>query len=696
MQYMPDTHAHVVGVPDGIAGHIVVAIVSLAHHTSTTAVAAAARALGPRYALDAVYTLASLHLDGVPVTALGKPKRGLLRDAVLKHRRALTPKGHDTLQHSLASSWEQLTGHRPAWHQPLPYLADSIMLLRYCDAVVRNTGHPLYFQDLKTCHTIDEQAALLLQRQSNPLAVSSPSPPSIQPLFHHQALYRQTPASPDQQSLGLAARHALSSLSLSDCRIQATLPLRSALRRMILGQRPQSFHMRLVFRIPDSTISRVRDALQSGLASRPVLRALACCPPPNDLPFLIIVAHHPQLLNRQIHHATVPTEDEAHEYCIDAPDDKALMFVAHIVHVEQTGHIHLCLRYNHAIVDATFLLQWHRHLTQLIRHANDSVPPSPSLYLHWVDLYEQLRHGLAARQAVAFHAARLRGISRLAPQILWPPQRAPGWMVSSSPDAPHAEQRSHIRNHVWQGTWHLHASDLRFPRRSRIVRLDALPHLEQHCSITPALLGRSALALFSALQTHQCHAVFTCWESARSWPFVPSWLQHYLPPAEAVDGPTVARVLNMVQLRRDETVGQFLTRLTREADEARQHEHADWDAIITELREEGPVAQEASFRQSFVWDVSMGAALTASPQWHQGLEPVSRHDWPDFGLCWNMFRATCDSIFIVASWDTAQMTDDDVDKHCDSLAHVLRLLARQDNWEQKVGCLFPDLGRQDV
>lgn len=76
------------------------------------------------------------------------------------------------------------------------------------------------------------------------------------------------------------------------------------------------------------------------------------------------------------------------------------------------------------------------------------------------------------------------------------------------------------------------------------------------------------------------------------------------------------------------------------------------------------------------------------------LEPVSRHDWADFGFCWKMFLVARYNMLVVASWDTAQMNVDEVERHCDSMAHVLRRLANEANWDRQMGDVFALGGQQ--
>ncbi|KAK5651692.1 hypothetical protein OQA88_11758 [Cercophora sp. LCS_1] len=83
--------AQVVGVPDDLAGQVAVAVVKLPEGVDKGDVLVKARELGPMYALDGVYTLEELGLDGFPVTSLGKVKKEVLRQTVIKLRAPAEP-----------------------------------------------------------------------------------------------------------------------------------------------------------------------------------------------------------------------------------------------------------------------------------------------------------------------------------------------------------------------------------------------------------------------------------------------------------------------------------------------------------------------------------------------------------------------------------------------------------------------------
>lgn len=60
----------------------------------------------------------------------------------------------------------------------------------------------------------------------------------------------------------------------------------------------------------------------------------------------------------------------------------------------------------------------------------------------------------------------------------------------------------------------------------------------------------------------------------------------------------------------------------------------------------------------------------------------------DSGLFWNAFMVDNNNLYFIASWDTAQMNDTEIEEHCDSLADVMRKLADERRWGKKVEEVF--------
>jgi len=46
------------------------------------------------------------------------------------------------------------------------------------------------------------------------------------------------------------------------------------------------------------------------------------------------------------------------------------------------------------------------------------------------------------------------------------------------------------------------------------------------------------------------------------------------------------------------------------------------------------------------------------------------------------------NLYFIASWDTAQMNDKEVEGHCDALSDVMRKLCDEGNWDKKLSDVF--------
>lgn len=96
----------------------------------------------------------------------------------------------------------------------------------------------------------------------------------------------------------------------------------------------------------------------------------------------------------------------------------------------------------------------------------------------------------------------------------------------------------------------------------------------------------------------------------------------------SIDGPTVEWILNMFEVVRSETVMEFFRRMVLQKENLSRHEHVPWQRVVQELRDEGEMAIDASFRQSFVWDMSLG--IQNSGALLRSLKPIARLDWADW------------------------------------------------------------------
>lgn len=611
------------------------------------------------FALGAIYTLEELGLKAFPFTSLGKLRKGRLTDLVVKHRQGLfgptTEKAmnnpYESLLKLLTEAWERVTAVTPQRDQDILYVADSISMLRFCDTVVRLSGKHVYLNDLVKHNTVNKLARFLVDRDhdvsgqsesTSELAASSfvpdpsnhPQSPMILPpvrtyastsLHPFPSFSHETPP----ESFTNAAMSALRGLGLPD--LEAIIPIRSALRRFVTGQRSHSFNIAFTFRAPGTTKSQVRRAISRLVRQHPLLRSILLRT--TDQEFHVVPSFDENIAQKVISELEVETVEEAIQNAGQLSGlvwPSPFMLRVKVVGCKADELTYVSLVFNHSILDALAIVPWVRNLDLLLQ--NDQVQmPMMTPYKLFADLHEQYSGVPKAKAAVAFHVERLRGIKLLA-RALWPKQRAPGWMISDDSGSSDQEKRQPIRHEVWGGRWNNVKGASEEPRISRIVHLPLLDQLAKGFGISPAIFAKAAITLLNIIQTGSSHAIFTSWESSRSWPFLPKWIDVRLPSAMSVDGPTLGWFLNMTEVTASESLEAFLKRIREEHEQAAYHAHAPWSEVSRELQEEGHIAIEASFRQGFVWDVSLLGAT--GPEGYltdfKVLEPVNRHNWSDW------------------------------------------------------------------
>lgn len=692
----------------------------------------AASDMGAMYSLGGVYTLEELGLQAFPLTRTGKVRKDELRNAVLRKQQATpniefpppktlrqapntvatppespfmvdveaAPGESLDLTAELTSIISDLVGIVPRPHTDIREMMDSVNVLRYTDRVLRRLGRRLYLQDVIKSPTIAGQAALLQSRaeKSHVYAVGgvNDTVPWLETQDNAAAFKNDTEEtwqgetllSPASSAAQQAASEAIRQLGIAASDVETIFPIRTGYHRFVHAERPQTYRHRTIFCAGGASAVKVRQAVEAGLASRPLLRTVLG--QALDKSLWHVAIRTPCILPHIVEMVEVPNVEASEKLNQDdsaAAFDPRLSAQIKIVTIRDSGKVNLILTYSHAVFDILSIQPFHSDLDYLISMPDPNpaslVPLTP--FQLFANLYHDYADSMPAKSSVRAAAHRLRGISKMQ-AALWPRQRAPGWLIGSDAGVtPRIKDRRAItREQVWVSSgraWdETIAREFRYPRAARVVNLPCLQKLRAEKGIEPQTIAVAALAAFNAQKTGESYAIFNTVDHGRSWPFVPSWMESLLPPATSVDGPMAEWLLNMVQVKgRSETVGEFLGRTQQEQELASKHAHAPWDKVLEALGpDEAAVAKEAACRQTLVWDVTL--QMMRGPNDYTSLKPEARYDWPDCGLYWNCCTVDHDNLFLIASWDTAQMSDEEVQQCCDEYAHALRVLANLENW----------------
>ncbi|KAH8897277.1 acetyl-CoA synthetase-like protein [Thozetella sp. PMI_491] len=689
---IPGISVQVVGCTDSIAGQVPVAVINGPPSISKAEVREKAQQLGSMFALDGVYWLKELGLDSFPVTSINKIKKQVLRDLVESLRSSSSEINRTTkngTQSSLVSILEDLLGQAPGLDDDILTLADSITVMRYCDRIFKTLELKLYLQDVLEMKTIREQAGLLMRRK---LGVTTTKRP-----MGKEALDLETVvfANGDLDRLADIKEMAFAVLGLHDLSledVEALIPIKSFFHNSVQGCRPQSWHHRMVIKAIDTTPEQVRAAIVSALQSRQNFRALFCLLG-DGTPFHVIVKLTEGLLNLLIREVQV--EDSRALEMLEKNGSaetfsSVLMFRATIISMPGSNNTHILFDYNHSVFDIVTLQAWYHDLDVLLENSNAALPEYTP-FKWYADMAYMYDRSPLAQISTQFYVRQLQNISTNWKQALWPPQKAPGWIIGRDTDSSLFPMRDAKRKAIWGYTppvQELGAKVVGF-----MADCPALDLLRTQHAVPPKIVVQTAVKLFNIHITGQPFAFFTVLDDARRWPFVPDWIAQNLPPAASVAGPTIEGVMSIthIDVESSETVAELLMRVADEWSTARKHAQAPWPEIYANLGNPNKwLGVTSCSRQSITWDSSL--------QLLEGekIKSLSRHDWPDCGVFWNGVQIDADHLAVTGTWDTAQMSEVEFTSHVERVGWFVNHLTRPDNLGRPLREVFQEAVSQSL
>lgn len=279
-------------------------------------------------------------------------------------------------------------------------------------------------------------------------------------------------------------------------------------------------------------------------------------------------------------------------------------------------------------------------------------------YKLWADSYFTLRSSPEARRAVKWHANRLKDF-KAHKKAMWPqaPTRVPYDDADFS--GPDGVQYS------------FKAPGIRAFRR-------------QHRTVTAPIFVKAALALINIHKTEHTHALFANLEAARtSYPFITKAMAksgQY--EATEVAGPCIESVINLVEIRSDETNAAFLHRMQEDQTNLTKYASAPWREIISALGDAGHMIPDVTQSQIYNWVPGMGTTGTNPFDNFEMLNAVVR---PQVGLAFNcgMGGSDGDTIFLHIRGDS--LSDEEMLQLAKELEAVTTWMVDKNNWDRPVG-----------
>ena len=305
-------------------------------------------------------------------------------------------------------------------------------------------------------------------------------------------------------------------------------------------------------------------------------------------------------------------------------------------------------------------------------------------YKMWADSYFSLRSSPEARRAVKWHYNRLKTL-KTHKKAFWPkaPSRVP--FDDADYSGPDGVQYS------------FDAPGIRAFR-------------QQHRTVTAPVFAKAALALINTWKTGHDHALFSNLEAARTnFPFITKAMaERGQYEATDVAGPCIQGVVNLVQIKPDESVANFLIRMQEDQTNLTKYASAPLRDLISSLGDAGDMLPQVIQSQVYNWVPGQSSqhsapshtVVSSSPANNQqgmsatGTNPYNNFEVlaavvrPQVGLAFNcgMGGPEGDTIFMHVRGDS--LSDDEMLTMAKEIEQVVLWMVDQSHWNQPaVGAL---------
>ncbi|KAA8647996.1 hypothetical protein EYZ11_004202 [Aspergillus tanneri] len=570
--------AHVVGIPDSVAGEVPVAIVTRSsghdlpvHSIQRKVVEELGPAFAPRIILDLRHDLKE---DSYPKTMAGKVHKATLKQWVvdyLKKSPSLRTSSNDVLV-DVQRCWASVTGlvaESMDIDVPVRSFVDSLSSIQFCHIASGVFRTRITSKDLVIFDTIQKQAEFFGGSSSSCRLINQnePSCSETPPSSRHTVTYPGTKAA-------IATR--LEALGLTSEHVEDVFPMTDLLKRMSRDSaKPDRWNVRISWMAdPSIDLDNVESILQLWVRRHPLLRTTAVSV--GDKDYYVVMRPTQRLMNLQIRKGGHVTNPKALTmYRIDCADHWAPvtgpMCKATTLQVQQPPSIGVIITMHHAIYDAFTLIQWIKDLKRLFR--GEAYPLNIHPYSEFAADYERFRMKDSAKQGVNFHVQRLMGITSSG-HAIWPPGRTTRDDKITTSEATLPVLATEVKEGKGVGTEAV----------TRLVHLPRISQVRKKLGLTTAAVAKAACVLFNVHKTGAKEAIFATTNLGRSRPLNDDATAtgEVVNPL-LIDGPTVTCHVERIPIESNETAAQLLTRVATLTDELENFLHAPLDQIISSL-----------------------------------------------------------------------------------------------------------------
>ncbi|KAL8797277.1 MAG: hypothetical protein Q9195_000430 [Heterodermia aff. obscurata] len=671
--------AQVVGAPDSIAGEVpVVVLQSLGDVSVKDLQQAVLNHLGTAYMPDEVTTLTQLGLADFPKTISGKVQKSRLAELVRLFRvrrddeqNASRRSIHDTVLHAYYKS-TGITIEDLDLLTPVTNFADSISFMRVRDALRKELGFTLTFQEMTEYPNIESQIRLLQGRdvkvENGACSTSNLSgPPSLDEMSiafgsSDEAERMNTSISKTIEAKGFNWSHDVASI----------IPAHDFMQVLLESELINTWNFAIAIMADGSSTQQLRSALEKALSNNPLLVSFYILDR-DENPHYVSLNPSGKLWDLcLLDHGSVKTSADVQQLAIDYPfRDHATapgpLFRCLIVHVEETKSAAMVMYVHHIVQDVSSTRLFYEDLDLALSSPFKKLLPHVD-YKAWADSFIALRDSPAATASVNYHVKRLSDL-HLHSEGLYPRAPLPRQAITESPDG----------------------LDYGFDAPGL---LDLKTH---HPGIVAAVVLKAAMALVDVGRTGYTHALFNNFEAARTrFPFIPTSLEKLNPEsyeAADVNGPVMQTVCNLIEVPRSQTAIALLKCMQAEQLELTKHAHAPLRRIINALNAKvmgaGDMIMETHRTQFLTWIPGFLGEYE-----HLKVAQIAIRCDAGLVVVAGLGGPTATTYMLSMRWEVANYSREKTQEYVNDLQDAVLWLTAKENWDVPVSVFLNKLDKE--
>ncbi|KAL8687417.1 MAG: hypothetical protein Q9224_005159, partial [Gallowayella concinna] len=678
--------AHVVGIPDEVAGEVPVAVIKMTEGKTVMKSLLHERVvkvLGTAFALERVIDLKELAVDDWPTTATAKVRKVDLREQVLQHLRAESkPSTQDTVRSSteivLTRIWARFTGIPEGQIAPtmsLKGIVDSVTVMRFRSRAKKELGRSLTLDELNANPTVAKQAAILDQQQeslphsetSGKSTGTGQGPPELEDVVHAHGSKTKF------DDIRQRAEKILHTLGLSwEDDVEEVLPIYDFLQDW--RRSSTSLVYRLAFLSTKATTRDLRLALEATLSVHGMLRTLLVSDASVG-PSWIMIRPGIHWFDHMIQDGgTLDTPEDLYSLDLSHKNDRESkdpepvpLFWITMCFIESTQSAGFAVYGDHLTYDAHSILS--HFVEDISKRLNDPgrpLPPRPK-YSLFANSYHNYRSSVPAQLNIEYFASRLRGISQRR-GALWPPKS------SKSVNGPPERHAHHLllKGNITPGLTGI-SKDIKLDMASnQYLTVHKIPHV---------IALKAAVAIYNTQQTGQPYAIIGTTHMARSYPFLERHITDHLPDIMDMPGCTLERPLSNLYIDPAATLSTILHSV--HADQLSQSAHVQCPVFALRGRlppeDAAFLANDVEGRQSFNYN----PVITPDPG--MPLKNIQFAGNANISIIWWCGMVDAETVKLRITWNEEVFGQEDAEKAMEGFERNLAWIVDGANWERRLG-----------